>query len=301
MAALVNLRMLALAVLPLFGQTLEIPSTTLVFHSASRSLRPIIGMPGSSYLGPALYADLDFASVAPDQKTTIIESTNRLTVIRNQQDSAVIENAIAAIDRIIWSDDSSTAILFSSVNRQVQWVVNSKAESAISLPDNVRLLAAQADARAAIIAAAGRVYRITPESAPIQIAVLGDPTAATFNGETLYIADTAAHQIFEISNNAQLPFLGLDNGIEDPAALRLSEDGATLYVALKSTRTLNAYRISDKTLLARISLDWEPSSFEALTRNTFLLNPGAKAGEPFSVLSTRDGLAESFIPTGDVR
>lgn len=301
MAALGNISILALVVLPLFGQTLESPLTTFVFHSASRSLRPIIGAIGSSYLGSALYTDLDFASVSPDQKTVIIETADRVTLIRHMQDAAEIETAITSIDRILWSNDSSTAILFSSANRQLQWIANGKAGSITDLPDYPRLLAAQPDAKMAIVAAGGRVYRISPDAAPVQIATLVDPTAATVNGDTIYVADATTSQIFQLSDNVQHLFLGQADGIEGPAALRLSEDGATLYVAMKAARTLSAYRIADKALISRISLDWEPFSFEVLARDTFLLNPDAKSGEPFSILSTRNGLAESFIPTGDAK
>lgn len=294
MAALVKLRLLALAALPLFGQALESPPVTLVFHSASRSLRPVIGITGSSYLGPALYGDLAFASVSPDQKAVIIEEAGRVALIRNMRDVEDIETAVRVIDRILWSSDSSTAIVFSSANRQIQWIVNGKAGSVAILPDTARLLAAQPDAQAAIYAADGRVYRITPDAASVQIAALGDPTAAAINGDMLYIADAAAHQIFELRDNMQRPFLT----IEDPAALLLSADGATLYVAMKSSRTIGAYGTSDGTLTARLTLDWVPSSLDALSTDTLLLNPGAKSGEPFSVLSIRNGLAESFIPTG---
>lgn len=301
MAALDSLRILALAVLPLSGQTLDGPRTTLVFHPASRSVRPIIGMTGASYLGPALHADLDFASVSPGQKATILERAGRVTIVRNSADAVDVENAITAIDRIAWSEDSTVTILFSSANRQVQWVVNGSAEPAILLPENSRLLAAQPNAREAIVAAGGRLYRVTSQSAPAQIGVFGDPAAATFNGDVLYVADTASRQIFEIRDNSERPLLGQDDGIEAPTALRMSADGATLYVAAKSARTLSAYRISDKTLLSRISLECEPSSLELLAPDTFLLSLGAKAGEPLSVLSTRDGLAEAFIPAGDVK
>ena len=301
MAALDKLCLLVLLALPSFGQTMQSPLTTLVFHSASRSLRPIIGMTGSSYLGPALYADLDFASVSPDQKTAIIETANRVTLIRNLQDAAEIEAAITAIDRILWSNDSSIAILFSSANRELQWIANGKAGSVTTLPENARLLAAQPDANMAIVAAGGRVYRITPDAAPVQIAALGDPTAAAICGDTIYVADAAARQIFELSNNVQHPFLGPADGIDDPAALLLSADGATLYVAMKSARSLSAYSTVEKTLTGRLALDWTPSSFEALSKETFLLNSGARAGEPFSVLNLRNGLAENFIPTGDAK
>jgi len=217
------------------------------------------------------------------------------------QDAAEIETAITAIDRILWSNDSSIAILFSSANRQLQWIANGKADSVIGLPDNARLFFVQSDGQAAIVAAGGRVYRITPDAAPVQIAALGDPTAAAIHGDTIYVADAATRQIFELSNNVQRPFLGPADGIDDPAALMLSADGATLYVAMRSTRSLSAYSTVEKALTARLTLDWTPSSFKALSKETFLLNSGARAGEPFSVLNLRNGLAENFIPTGDAK
>jgi len=309
LAALVKSSLLALAVLPLLGQTLNSPFTTLVFHAASRSLRPIVGMTGSSYLGPSVYPDLDFGSVSPDQKTAIIETAGRVTFIRSMQnqETADVETAITAIDLILWSDDSSTAILFSAANRQIQWITNGKAGSATDLPNGTRLLAAQCDAQGAIAASDGRVYRITPDTAPVQIATFGDPTAAATDatGNTIYIADAATQQILVLSNNGggynQRPFLAATEEIPDRAALLLSADGATLYVAMKSARTLSAYSTADKTLTTRLALDWVPSSFERLSKETYLLNPGARVGEPFSVLSTRNGLAESFIPTGDAK
>ena len=310
MPVLANLRLLAFAALPLLSQTLENPPTALAFHSASRSLRPIIGIPGSSYLGAPLLSDLDFASIAPDQKTGVAVSNGSTRLIRNIQDpasvSAPIENAIAAVDQVLWSVDSTTAILLSSTQREIQWITAGQAVPLYSLANmsgKIRLLAADPQAQVAIVAAAGQLFRITNETAPTLLATVGNPTAAVFDrtGQVLYVADAAARQIFELRYGTQTAFLKGAEGIEDPVARALSEDGTLLYVASQSSRSVAAFRTADSSLVGRLSLDWAPTSFTFLSRGTFLLNRTAPAGEPFSVLTTHDGLAEAFIPTGDVK
>lgn len=301
MADLARILLLAFAAFPSFGQVMESPLSTVLFHPASRSLRPMIGMTGSSYLGPALYTDLDFASISPDQRVAIIETAGRVSLLRNWREATPIEGAIAGIEQAFWSNDASTAVVFSSNNRQLQWIAGGKAGAITTLPEGTRLLAAQSDVDVVIAAAGSRIYRITPDGAPSQIAMLGAPTAAAITGNTIYIADAAARQILALNDNTQTVFLGPNDGIEDPAALWLSADSRTLYVAMKSARTLSAYSTVERTLTTRLQLDWTPSSFVPISNGTFLLNPDARAGEPFSILTLRDGLTESFLPTGDAK
>ncbi len=309
MPVLANLRFLTLAALPLFGQTLETPRTASIFHAASHSVRPIIGMTGASHLGPASYSDLDFASIAPDQRNAILVAGNQTRLTRNIQnaDAIAIENAISFVDRILWSSDSGTAILFSSVNRQLQWLVDGQLSAVTNLPENALLLTAAHDGRTAITTANGRIYRITSDTAPVQIALLTNPIAATFDSEglTLYLADSTTNEIVELRDTGnsytQRTFLSAADGIEDPVALRLTPDNAAIYVAMKASRAISSYRTLDKALLMRLPLDWTPSSFESLSPETFLLNPAAPIGEPLSVLMTRNGLAEFFIPAGDAK
>jgi len=272
-------------------------------------VRPIIGMTGASHLGPAFYSDLDFASIAPDQRSAILVAGNQTRLTRNIQnaDAIAIENAISSVDRILWSSDSGTAILFSSVSRQLQWLVDGQPSGVTKLPENARLLTSAFVGRTVATTENGRIYRITPDTAPVQIALLTNPTAATFDSEglTLYLADSSTNEIVELHDTgnspAQRTFLSAAQGIEDPVALLLAPDNATLYVAMKAPRAIVSYRTVDKTVLTRLPLDWTPSSFEALSPETFLLNPGAPIGEPLSVLVTRNGLAELFIPAGDAK
>ena len=48
------------------GSALSGPVSGLLIDEQSRSVRPIIGMPGSAYAGTPLVSSFDFASTAPD-------------------------------------------------------------------------------------------------------------------------------------------------------------------------------------------------------------------------------------------
>lgn len=284
MAALANFSLLALGVMSVIAQSMNGPNTPLVFHSASHSVRPVIGMTGAAYLGTAVYSDLLFASVSPDQKSFILESNGGVS----------IQGAIGDIDGALWSADSTKAVLFSAVRQQVQWIVGGEAGRVIEIPDSTRLLAVRADGDVAIVAAAGRLYRVSPDHVPVQIAVLAQPAAAAFHGSTLFVADSEARRILVIDPDGTQR-IWLDQ-IESPNAMLV--DRGVLYAASTQSRILRAYDVDTALPQAELRLDWEPSAFQLLSNQGFLLNPNAREGEPFSVLTIRGGIAESFIPTG---
>lgn len=284
MAALAKFSLLALGTLSVIAQSMNGPGTPFVFHSASRSVRPIIGMTGAAYLGKAVHSDLLFASISPDQKSLILESS----------DGVSIKGAVGNIDTALWSADSTKAVLFSASRQQVQWIVNGEAGRVIDIPNSTRLLALRADGSVAIVAASERIYRVSPDQAPVQIAALTHPTAAAFHENTLFIADATARQILAFEHDGSQR-VWLDQ-IDAPDALLI--DHGVVYAASKRLRTVRAYSVDTTLPQAELNLDWEPSAFQLLSNQDFLLNPHASAGEPLSVLTTRGGLAEAFIPTG---
>ena len=52
------------------------PVSGIVFDAKAKSLRPIMGVPGASYLGNALAADMDLAAVSPDGKFALSGSAD---------------------------------------------------------------------------------------------------------------------------------------------------------------------------------------------------------------------------------
>lgn len=316
MAALVNLYRFALMAflvsLPLLGQALVGPPTLLVFHSASRSLRPVVGIPGSSYLGGMICSDLDFASVAPNQKTAVLVGADGTRFVSDiadpQADTAPLGHVIPAVNQVLWAADSSAAVLVSSSERSLQWVVSGQVTPPVSLADlngDIRLLAADSRANAVVVAIGNRLFRATQQSPLALIATLGNPTAAVMDrsGEILYVADATARQVFEMRGNdggyTLTPLLQDQETVEQPVALALSADGAKMYVADQASRSVIAYQATDGTLIGRLALEEAPTSLRMLSREMFLLNEHAPAGVSLSVLKAGDRLAEFFIPTGD--
>jgi DNA-binding beta-propeller fold protein YncE len=291
------------------AQTVESPATPLVFHAASRSLRPVVGMAGSAYLGAAVREEVDFASIAPDRRTLFVQAGAASLLMTGastaEENSRELSEAISGVDQLLWSADGQTAILFASAGPRLQWLAGGQAGAPVELPEGARLLAAYPDGRTAILTVAGHLYRVTPDTALEQIGVFENPAAAVTDGSALYVADAATGQVYAIETvdgaMTQRPLLAEGEAVEDPSSMLLSADGGTLYVALRSARLLRAYAIASGTATAELSLDAEPTAFVPLARGGFLLNPVAAAGEPFSVVNFRNGLTTAFIPTGDLK
>ena len=53
------------------------PIPGFVFHSPTRSIRPIVGVPGSAYLGAMVAQDFDAASVSPLGKSGLATRGSR--------------------------------------------------------------------------------------------------------------------------------------------------------------------------------------------------------------------------------
>lgn len=316
MAALVNFYRFALtalfASLPLLGQSLVSPPTLLVFHSATRSLRPVVGIPGSSYLGGSICSNLDFASVAPNQKTAVLVGADGTRLVSDLADllgdPAPRDPIASAVDQVLWATDSSAAVLVSSSERSLQWVVSGQVALPVSLADldgDIRLLAADSRANAIVLAVGNRLFRATQQSPLALIAKFGNPTAAAMDrsGEIIFVADATARQLFKMHGDnggyALTPLLQDQETVEQPVAVALSADGSKLYVADQASRSVTAYQATDGALIGRLALEQAPTSLRMLSRETFLLNEHAPVGASLSVLKAGDRLAEFFIPTGD--
>ncbi|HEV2447792.1 MAG TPA: hypothetical protein VGS58_17800, partial [Candidatus Sulfopaludibacter sp.] len=58
--------------------TLAGPVAGFVFDQSARAIRPMIGVAGAAYLGPAVVADLDAAAIAPDGNSALVVRGGRM-------------------------------------------------------------------------------------------------------------------------------------------------------------------------------------------------------------------------------
>src|SRR5438874_1999780 len=100
------------------------PVPGFVFHSPTRSIRPIIGVPGSAYLGPMVAPDFDAASVSPLGKSALATRGGQLFFVQGLDSgdppATPIEGAISGVDRFAWSQDGLSAAVYSADSRQAQ-------------------------------------------------------------------------------------------------------------------------------------------------------------------------------------
>jgi hypothetical protein len=292
------------------------PVSGSVYDPASRSLRPIVGLPGASYLGDPLIADLDWAAAAPDGRTMLALRSGRLWAVR-QTGSALlwagIDGGLASPERAAWSADGSAAAIYSS--RQGLQLLRSLGDTpaagpAVELAGRVTALAVEASGACAVAGVEaerdGGIYLVCADAAPKLLVGLAHPAAlalAPNNNDALFVADRGSGQILEVRNfrgeAAVMPFAADASGSWDPVGAAVSGDGAFLYVAHRSAKRVDAYEVASRTLASRIAIEWEPTLLEPLAvKSVFLLKSPGGRDEPLLVLEAGRELAVYFVPSG---
>jgi hypothetical protein len=298
------------------------PVPGFVFDRSSQSIRPIFGVPGSSYLGPAVTDGFDIASVSPLGISALATQAGKIYVIRNldsdQPDSTPIDSAISGAGLFAWGQDGVSVAVYSADARQAQVLRNldprdsSKAptiEDVIDLSSlNGTVSALTFDGKRPLIGAAGGVYLADGQSAPKLLVTATNPVALSIDGKKgdLYIADQDSNQIWMVrgyASDSATPMLFADGGagVSSPVGIRVSGDGRRLLIANSGSKGVDALEISTRASLAHVDLDFAPGRMEALGSGPLsLLNFGGPDG-PLYVLDGSGDLAVYFVPAGGVQ
>lgn len=318
--------LIALAAGPSSGAAQSIavggPSLAYVFDAGRLSIRPLIGVAGSSFLGDATLTGLQFASVAPNGTSAIAIWSDRVEWIADLGDypgsSAVIEGSLANPDRIFWDRASSSAVLFSSTARQAQFVQRAGGAFTLrnaSTPDScvgaVKALAADAaNSIAAVLCspsadtgATPSLFFLQPDSISSPVQTPDIPVSAAFAQDgSLYIAGGTS-TVSVVRNpgagaGADLLFVEPDapNGA---SALLVQSAEQLLYSADGAQRRVRVYNLNSFEKIDDLAVDWQPTQFQPFLPNSFLLNTGAKSFEPVILLRTAPKRAVLFVPAGE--
>src|SRR5438093_11232816 len=86
------------AALPQDGAPVSGPVAGFVLDSERHALRPILGVPGSSYLGPAVMPEVDYAAVSPDAGSALVVSAGRLLFVSDLRGPGPAAVPIEAIE-----------------------------------------------------------------------------------------------------------------------------------------------------------------------------------------------------------
>ncbi len=283
------------------------PLAGLIFDRASRSVRPIRGVPGSSSIGSPVLNEVDLASVAPGGQWGFVVKGDHAAFVRDLAGPAPAESApdgLIAADRVVWNRDGSAALLYSSSANQLQRVRLSSgdalADAPLDLPaGNIAALAIDPAGRQIAFGVAGSgLYLFNAGDSPALISPLAQPAAAAFDetGRKLYAVDLDSLRIVEFeSGAAQSDFSAIGGGIV-PAGLAVSAGGRYLMLADSAARAVYVYDIASQSLANTLNLDFAPSRFEPLSAGpAFLLN-GDRPGEWLLVLDARQTPGILIVP-----
>jgi hypothetical protein len=315
------------------------PITGAIFDTATHSIRSIMGLPGAAYLGAAPASTWDLAMPSPGGRKALAIRGGNLSLIPDlsQPDTATnIGGVIAALDRVVWSADSSAAILYASRSSQLQRVTGLNGTPAIQpaidlsgvgtisgwaiSPDGRSVAYSIAASTAG--AANGSVYLLADSAAPVKIGAVGDPGALAFasDGASLFVFDRASQKIsrLETSSGAILDSFAANVAGNAPAvappstaALRrlpvrratqpdIRDLAATAdgkqLLAVRSD-ALCVYDLSRQTPDRCEALDVSPASIQTISPGVFVLNYPRTAALPVW-LWDGGAAAAYFVPPG---
>jgi hypothetical protein len=298
------------------------PVTGFVFDNQPGAIRPMLGIPGAAYLGPAAATGLESASVAPDGSAALaVQRTGKLVLYTGLHGASpvvlAVSGAVASPSLFAWAADGSAAAVYSARTGEGQMLTGLAASPAAaapidlaSLPGPVAALACDGQRLIVAVASAGGggiggIYLAgAPESgsAGLQlIAPAASPSAIALAGSSLFFSDSQAQQILLVQNYASAPVAVVfanDSGIRSPAGLQVSADGQRLFVANAGNRTLAVYDIASRAPVASLDLAFTPTRLDRFGDASVFLMNGTGQGPLYVV---RDGgvgktAAVYFVP-----
>jgi hypothetical protein len=283
------------------------PVSAFVFDSASRGIRPILGVPGAALLGDVVAGNLDWASVAPNAKWALAAQSGQLVFLSGLDSSAtatLISPILACCDLAAWGADSKTAALYSASSQQLFLVTSLDTSPLISAHDlpplagDVRFLLVDGNSLFFGVEGSG-VYGLAETGTSRLLAPLDHPRAATFlsPSKELAIVDAGTHKVLELRRSrgeaSMVPFIDLPDDALDPVGIVVSAN--RVFVADRSSSSVLVFDRNSHQLQSRLAADVPPAMITPLARASLFLLGGGGA-QPLSLLDASSSGSVYFIP-----
>lgn len=309
-------------VLPLLrGQSasLQGPSSGFLFDPASRSIRPILGIPPGAHLGSPAYSNLDYASVAPNGQIAIGVANGQTLLIGGvsgaEPTASPIAGAIGDTSRVLWAADSTAAVLCGTGQCQHLTglpnavVIGQPVSLPTGLHGRVTTLTADPSAQNIVVGVSaenrersgGGIFFISASGAASLLASMAAPSAAAFtpDGEDLYAADQSTGNVWTFHNvgPGAMGVLALDasTGIANPVGIAVSSQ--QLFVA-GAKGAVHIYNLPALALSAELPLQVLPSAMEPVPGSTYYhLIPAQSSSPELWMLNTQPP-SVFFVPPG---
>ncbi len=286
-------------ILPAQDSGLRIPVTGFIEDPATASIRTIRGIPESAVLSdPASLPALRLARVAPHADFALAATGDgSLAILRNLASpipsASPIDGAIPNIDRIVFNEPGTAAVLYSSRDGRLQLVSglpdHPAAAAAIPTPAGLVDMALAWDASFVLASASdgtsGSILQLLPDGTVATIANAISPGAIAFVDKSHDFAYIDAGQIIYASGDHSTSIWLGPADIQNPVAMAMAE--GKLWVAAADPARVIAYDPAAQSIVADLALPFNPTSFRATSfRGVFLLND--LSGGPLFLLATQD-------------
>ena len=295
------------------------PVLGFVLDGRSQAIRPIVGMPGSSWLGPAL--SLPF----PIARATFASSGElALAVAAGEQRSVFLLRGLQAIplpeavpdpEWLVFNETNSAAVLYSAARRQIQLVSglldSPRTDSARDLPGlsgEITSLALDADGSCVLAGVrdsdAGAVFSwcFVSGEEPRPRFLSGFPMPAQIvyvnGGKDAAVADSILNQVFlirEVQGRAEVSLVATEkDGVFTPVGMQLAANHRELVVA-NADGSVTVHALDASSASQRFPLPLTPSRLQKLSGGeAFLLNEIGRG--PLLLLDELEGRRVLFVP-----
>ena len=304
------------------------PVLGYLFDSPTLRMRPLLGIPGASYVGDALPIGFAprFVEVSPSQEYAVgVEAESGdvyLIDLRSPLPAAQrLSQASAGADRAFLSPLGKAVAFYHRQARQVEIVTGLPDEPNLagrvdlsSVPGMVTALAVSDDGKALAIAASeggnGSLFVAAPDADVRLVGPLGRANALAFVNDAgdLLVADAGRSEIVRIRNfsaGAEWTVLASrQDGLDQPVAVGITRDNTTVFAVSASDRRIARMPLSGGAI-SFVDCPCSPTGLHALAPGA-VFRLTADSNAPLYVLDTRprNGDLSSeprvlFIPAAD--
>ena len=285
----------------------DYPASGLLHDAVSRTIRPILGVPGSAYLGSPVLSDVESAAIAPGGRWVFAGLRDNTALLHSRANRVLAEEPIDGIlehiERIAWSPDGLAAVVHSPSRGAIQRIsfrddraLAGRPLEDVSLGGRTTALAVESTSGKIAAGFDRGLYLFTGDGPPIPLALETRVQTAVFSpdGSMLAAIDSSTGQV--------QVFRGLPPVIEtisfssepsQPQGVAFSADSGRLIVPDAACACLWIYELAARRVVDQIALDAPPTCLEPLNGSSVYL---LRRSQPVMVLQLSPVPAVFLVP-----
>ncbi|HYI93678.1 MAG TPA: hypothetical protein VEX68_09045 [Bryobacteraceae bacterium] len=278
--------------------------TGLLYNSDTRELRPVVGIPGSAFIGAAVATEVDAAWPAPSGKFSIVRRGDQTVLLTgfDRPDLVVIEDTrlLKNPSLVVWSIDAGTAVLYSSTTQQLQRIHLKGSAVDIDpafegshLGSTLSGLVVHSDGRIAIAFDRSQIYIARTDEGVVNFTSVEGVVALGFetSGEHLYVMTDSSLKTVNKSGGPTPQTLV--DGLANPVGMAVRPDG--IYIATSGDNKIRRFNRKGQVEFEQ-NLDRKPDGLSLLQGDAVLLLNNAAGRNPAVTVDTRNQPFVFFIP-----